>query len=133
VANLEQRCLADEKKHREWFSFLVIVTLRDLGRFTGLSWSQGVFNQPWQGTSQYRFPILPRAPEQMSDIQDNWAAIRGQPQEKQYLRYLVIESNLLELTFTLTRNVSSCPFGGQVCVGLESSDAEHQTTDPRRI
>jgi hypothetical protein len=85
VANLEQRCLADEKKHR-------------------LSWSQGVFNQPWQGTSQYRFPILPRAPEQMPDIQDHWAAIRGQPREKQYIRYLVIESNLLELTFTLTRN-----------------------------
>jgi len=85
VVNLEQRCLADEEKHR-------------------LSWSQGVFNQPWQGTSQYRFPILPRAPEETADIQDHWAAMRGQPQEHQYLRYLVIESHILELTFTLTRN-----------------------------
>jgi hypothetical protein len=71
----------------------------------GLSWSQGVFNQPWRGTSQYRFPILPRPPEQTPDIQKRWMAMRGQRREQQYFRQVAIESNLLELTFALTSKV----------------------------
>jgi hypothetical protein len=71
----------------------------------GLSWSQGVFNQPWRGSSQYRFPILPRPPDQTPDIQERWTAMRGQRREQQYFRHVAIESNLLERTFSLTSKV----------------------------
>jgi len=83
VEGLKQQCTADEEKHR-------------------LNWSQGVFNQPWRGTSQYRFPIIPTPPDQTPDIQERWTAMREHPREQQYFRHFAIESNLLEMTFALT-------------------------------
>jgi len=83
VEELEKQCLADEERHR-------------------LSWNQGVFNQPWRGASQYRFPIIPSPPSQTPDIQKRWIAMRGLPRQQQYFRQFAIESNLLELSFSLT-------------------------------
>lgn len=83
VEDLEQQCLFDEEKHR-------------------LNWSQGVFNQPWRGTSQYRFPIIPHPPDRTPDIRERWIAMQGHSREQQYLRHFAIENNLLEMTFALT-------------------------------
>ena len=101
---------------------------------SGLSWSQGVFNQPWRGTSQYRFPILPRPPDQTPDIQQRWHAMRGRPREQQYYRHAAIESNLLELTFALTSKVCE-PLGLYDCFEhhLRKRLVERKTIDTRRI
>lgn len=116
VNTLSQQCRADEENHRPSPSppstpdqiltplFFPLCSPLDVA---GQTFSQGVFNQPWRGTSQYRFPILPWAPDQMDDIKERWAIMRGQKREQQYLRHLAIESNLIEMTFSLTSSVSA--------------------------
>ncbi|KZP21287.1 hypothetical protein FIBSPDRAFT_508603 [Athelia psychrophila] len=83
VDHLSSQCHADEENHRQ-------------------TYSQGVFNQPWRGTSHYRFPIIPWAPDQMDDIKERWAVMRGKTREQQLLRHITIETNLLESAFSLT-------------------------------
>lgn len=108
VDHLSQQCRADEENHR--LLHVAVIFKRpypDTFSLTGQTFSQGVFNQPWRGTSQYRFPILPWAPDQMDDIKERWAVMRNQKREQQYLRHLSIESNLIEMTFSLTSSVSA--------------------------
>lgn len=88
-----------------------MLSAQDLDSFTsilsGQTYSQGVFNQPWRGTSHYRFPIIPWAPDQMDDIKERWAVMRGKTREQQLLRHITIETNLLESAFSLTSAVST--------------------------
>lgn len=130
VTALEQQCLSDEEKHRK--SFINFITRRNKGLDKGMNWNQGKFNQPWRGTSQYRFPILPRPPEQMNDIQQRWITMRGQPREQQYLRHLAIESNLLELTFALTTKVRALACIKVLQLTIRNG-SEHKETNSRRV
>jgi len=83
VTNFEQKCVAEQENHRT-------------------RWSQGIFNQPWHPISKLRFPTIPISTDVTLALQRRWTTMKGGVGEQQYIRYMCIESNTLELNFSLS-------------------------------
>jgi len=103
VTDFERKCVAEQENHRT-------------------KWSQGIFNQPWLPISKLRFPTIPISPEVTSSLQTRWTGMKSGTGEhmQQYLRYMCIESNTLELNFSLSsRSVTQLVRKGYQEEGVE--------------